>query len=75
MNKGVALDNLGRYEEAITSYDKALAINSTDLDSLYNKGVALDNLGRYEEAITYYDKALAINSTDSISCEQRYCFR
>ncbi|MEI2617901.1 MAG: tetratricopeptide repeat protein [Thermomicrobiales bacterium] len=60
-NKGAALDNLGRYEEAITAYDAALALR-TDPEALNNKGVALDNLGRYEEAITAYDAALALRA-------------
>jgi tetratricopeptide (TPR) repeat protein len=69
-NKGLTLTDLGKYEEAITYYDKVLAINSTDFTLcicvLYaNKGLSLDALGKYEEAITYYDKALAINSNSS----------
>ncbi|PZO34016.1 MAG: hypothetical protein DCF17_21015, partial [Shackletoniella antarctica] len=59
-NKGIALDELGRYEEAIACYDAALAIKPDDHQALYNKGYALFNLGRYEEAIASYDAALAI---------------
>ena len=40
---------MGKYEEAITWYDKALVDNSNYLDALNNKGYALDNLGKYEE--------------------------
>ena len=57
-NKGSALDDLGKYDEAITWYDKALAVNPKYVDAFYNKGLALDDLGKYDEAITWYDKAL-----------------
>ena len=60
-NKGIALDNLKRYEEAIECYDKAIEINPKDSRAWYNKGAALNNLKRYEEAIECYDKAIEIN--------------
>ncbi|MDA0268046.1 MAG: tetratricopeptide repeat protein [Cyanobacteria bacterium] len=61
---GVALGNLGRYEEAIAAYDAALAIKPDKHEALNNKGIALGNLGRYEEAIAAYDAALAIKPDD-----------
>ena len=61
---GNALFDQGNYTAAITFYDKALTLNSTDIGVLYNKALALDNLGRSNEAITYYDKVLAINPND-----------
>ncbi|MFN6571296.1 tetratricopeptide repeat protein [Dendronalium sp. ChiSLP03b] len=59
-NLGNALVNLGRYEEAINNYDKALAIKDDLPEAWSNCGAALLNLGRYEEAINNCDKALAI---------------
>ena len=55
--KGLALDSLGKYEEAITWYDKALGIDPNYMYSLYNKGLALSTLKKYQEAIKWYDKA------------------
>ena len=53
--------NVGRYTEAIVSYDKALAINP-DYDLVWSsKGGILGELGRFEEAIDCCDKALEIN--------------
>ena len=63
-NKGVALDSLGRYEEALAAYDRALALElKPGLAAAWrNKGVALDNLGRYEEAIGWPDnRALGLD--------------
>ncbi|MDW0288181.1 MAG: tetratricopeptide repeat protein, partial [Nitrososphaeraceae archaeon] len=59
--KGNSLGNLGKYEEAISWYDKALEADPKNVDALYNKGVALGYLGRYEEAIIWYDKALEVD--------------
>jgi tetratricopeptide (TPR) repeat protein len=57
---GNALDDLGRYEDALDSYDKALAIKGDDSKVWYNRGVTLGHSGRSEEAIASYDKALVI---------------
>jgi tetratricopeptide (TPR) repeat protein/CHAT domain-containing protein len=59
-NRGVALRNLGRFEQAIASYDQALEIKPDKHEAWSNRGNALDNLGRYEEAIASCDKALEI---------------
>ena len=71
-NKGISLDNLGRLNEAIVEYNKAIEILKNlvgngrsellnDLAMVYlNKGVSLDNLGRLDEAIAEYDKAIEI---------------
>ncbi len=54
------LENLGRYREAITNYNKALEINSDCHYAWNNRGNALYNLGRYREALASYDKAIEI---------------
>ena len=59
-NKGGSLATLGRHEEAIACYDRALAIEPHNQALWNNKGVALDDLGRHQDAIACYDQALAI---------------
>ncbi|MEH1768995.1 MAG: CHAT domain-containing protein, partial [Nostoc sp.] len=59
-NRGITLDKLGRFEEAIASYDRAIEIKPDDDLAWYNRGVVLDNLGRFEEAIASYDRAIEI---------------
>ena len=54
-------------KEAITYYDKALAISPNSFNVLYSKGVALDKLGRHRESIVYYDKLIKIYPDDVYS--------
>ena len=48
---------MGRSEEAIESYDKAVAINPDHADAWYFRGNTLAHMGRSDEAIESYDKA------------------
>jgi tetratricopeptide (TPR) repeat protein len=59
---GNVLDDLGRHEEAIASYDRAIEIKPDKHEAWYNRGIALFNLGRHEEAIASYDRAIEIKS-------------
>jgi tetratricopeptide (TPR) repeat protein len=60
-NKGTALDQLGRYEEAVECFDKVLEINPKDAEALNNKGSSLIKMNRYEEAVECFDEALTID--------------
>lgn len=60
-NKGISIAALGRREEAIGCYDKALAFSPKETKIWSNKGTALIELGRCEDAIVCFDKALAID--------------
>lgn len=64
-NKGVALNNLRRYKEAVVSYRKVIQIGDNLVGALYNMGISLANLGNYKEAIKSYDKALELNPDDA----------
>jgi tetratricopeptide (TPR) repeat protein len=66
-NQGVALGNLGRLEEAITSYDKAVEIKPDYYDAWNSRGNALAHLGRFSDAIRSYDRALSIEPHNSIT--------
>ncbi|MCG8365211.1 MAG: tetratricopeptide repeat protein [Pseudanabaenales cyanobacterium] len=70
-NKGTALDDLGRKEEAITCYDQALAIKPDYDKAFYNKGTALYDLGHKEEAIACYDQALEFKPDDHLAWNNR----
>jgi curved DNA-binding protein CbpA len=64
-NKGGALYFLGKYNEAIKCYDKAIEIDPNNPVVWNNKGLALNSLGKYDEAITSYDKAIGIDPNDA----------
>jgi tetratricopeptide (TPR) repeat protein len=57
---GNSFSELKLYEEAISSYDKAVEIKPDNHEAWDNKGLSLAYLGRFEEAITSYNLALAI---------------
>jgi curved DNA-binding protein CbpA len=64
-NKGGALYALGKYDEAIECYDKAIEIDPGSPVVWNNKGLALNSLGKYDEAIASYDKAIEIDPDDA----------
>jgi tetratricopeptide (TPR) repeat protein len=70
--KGFALHQLGNNDQAIAYYDKALAIDPSNADTLTNKALALAALHKYGESIKYSDMALAIepNLQDAINARR-----
>jgi CHAT domain-containing protein/Flp pilus assembly protein TadD len=59
-DRGNELFELGRYEEAIASYDRAIKINPDYHEAWANRGITLYSLGRDEDAIASYDQAVEI---------------
>jgi len=59
--RGNALHQLCRFNDAIKSFDRAIAIDDHFIDPLQYKGNALGRLNRYKEAVEMYDKVLAID--------------
>jgi len=57
----MALNELGKYEESLKCFDKALELDRSDISPLFNKGIALAGLGTYEEAIKCFDKILSLD--------------
>ena len=60
-----------RYEEAVASYDKSLAINLDNDWAWFYRGYALGSLERYEEAVASCDKSLAINPDNDLAWSNR----
>jgi tetratricopeptide (TPR) repeat protein len=61
-NHGLALAGLRRFDEAIASYDRALAVRPAFVEALCNRANALAELGRDAEALADYDRALAVRA-------------
>ncbi|MEL6938185.1 MAG: tetratricopeptide repeat protein [Cyanobacteria bacterium J06598_1] len=72
--KGFSLSELGRYEEAIASYDAALSIKPDFHEALNNKGVALGYLRRYEKAIAVFEQAISITPKSPSPWYNKACF-
>ena len=62
---GYSLNEMGRYEEAIPYFDRALAINPRNVKVLTSKAIALRELGNFKEALRLFDEALGINAINA----------
>ncbi len=71
VQKGFALDRIGRSEEALACYDKALEIDPENLGLRCLKGFAFNNLKEYKKSIECYDEVLNINPDDVFSWSQK----
>ena len=60
-NHGNALQELGLFEDAIKSYEKAINIKSDYAEAYYYKGNSLREIKLIEKAIENYEKAFKIN--------------
>ncbi len=61
-HKGRIFNELGRYEEAINSFDFATEVDPSLAEAYYNKGVAYGHLQRFDAALFCFDKVLEILS-------------
>ena len=59
-NRGVVLQKLHRYEEALACYDQAVAFKPDYANAHYNRGLTLKKLNRHGEALAGYDQAIAL---------------
>jgi len=63
-DKGNSLAKLGKDQEAIACYDKALSLDSANWGAWTNKGNSLAKLGKDEETIVCYSQAIRLNPED-----------
>jgi tetratricopeptide (TPR) repeat protein len=63
-NLGVALTDLGNYDEAIEQYQKALQIKPNYPNALANLGLTLAKQGKVQEGIVQFFKALELKPKD-----------
>lgn len=74
VNKGSIFHGLGRFEEALAAFDKAISLLSDKGKSippeLYliwsNRGKALTGLGRFDDALASFNEALSIKSDEEV---------
>ncbi len=60
-HQGHALLELGEYDRALESLNKALIIREDHAEVWYFKGRTLENLGNFEDALSCYDQTLELD--------------
>lgn len=65
LNQGYSLGLLGRYEEALTSFDKVIELDPNKPLAWLGRGMALSDLRRYDEALVSYDKVIELDPYDA----------
>jgi tetratricopeptide (TPR) repeat protein len=60
-NKGIALQDQGKLDEAVEAYDEAIRLDPKLVLAWTNKGAALDAQGKYDEAVGAYDEAIRLD--------------
>jgi tetratricopeptide (TPR) repeat protein len=69
--RGIALQSLGRFDEALAAHDRALVVDPTYAQAHNGRGNALDSLGRLDEALEAYDRAIAIDPNFAVAHSNR----
>lgn len=60
VEQGNAFDSQGLFKKAVAAYDRALEIDPTDADAIYDKGQTLVKMGMIPEAMKCFDTASAM---------------
>ena len=58
MNLGRSYGKLGRHQEALAMFEKAIQMNPDFAESYYNLGISLAYIGKYDEAKNQYQMAI-----------------
>ena len=61
---GLAYSMIGQPSEALSEYDRALALNPRYVDALLNRAVTLNELGRYDDAVAAFAAAQGLGAVD-----------
>lgn len=60
INRGNCLQQLTRFDEAVSDYELALLLAPKASEAYANRGIAYDSLGKHIEAIADYKKAIEL---------------
>ncbi|MBM3764563.1 MAG: tetratricopeptide repeat protein [Acidobacteria bacterium] len=66
-DRGIDLVGEGKFEEAIASFDRAIAFPPAPSMSYFGRGVALGKLGRHAEALASYERATEIDPANALA--------
>lgn len=59
-NLANVLMHLGRHQDALAAFDKAIAIRPDLVDALYNRANVLKSVQRYDDALAGYERAITL---------------
>jgi len=62
--KGQSFLEDGKFDEALSFFERALFLNQDDPDLWNYKGIVLRSMGRYEEGMECFNKSLKIDPRD-----------
>ena len=62
--QGKDFSRRGKFEEALDSFNAALAQNQSNIEAILEKGEALSDLGRFDAALQIYDAVLLVSPND-----------
>jgi tetratricopeptide (TPR) repeat protein len=60
LNLGIALGRIGKPQESVKCFDRAIEMDSGSVEAWYNLGLALHALGRAGDELRCYDRALRL---------------
>jgi predicted O-linked N-acetylglucosamine transferase (SPINDLY family) len=66
-NRGLILNDMGRFKEAVANYYSAINLNANYAESHYNLGMSLVFLNRHEDAIKSYKNFIKLNPSFHLS--------
>jgi tetratricopeptide (TPR) repeat protein len=69
--RGTDYRRLGRYREAISDYNRAIALNPAYVAAYYNRGMAAQDLGEFDQALSDFGKVIQLDP----SAAAAYCHR
>ena len=64
-DRGFALGELGKYADALESFDEAVKINPDYTKAWYHEGFVLYSMGRFIDGIDSFDVAISLNPNDA----------
>ncbi len=64
VQRGYVLEDMGYYEEAITSFERAIVLDARCVDAWQGRGIALAKLGYHEEALMSFGRVTRWQAED-----------
>jgi tetratricopeptide (TPR) repeat protein len=65
LKRGIALNDSGKYDEAIAKYNQAIKVDPNYQDAYYETAYTFFSTGKEKEAIPYLEKLISLNSSSA----------